>query len=164
MYLRVWFMGAINMDRRQWSGVHRPPSMWKHTMSKAGQLEVCVLGANKCCLAWEMYGNALTCLGPLSGRWAPVETRSLVLCCQDPSASGRVEWWWWQPWRAKCGGSPKERHTGCQDVRPESSWHACFWLPSVCHCMLEVKEALEQKDSIPTCCECNSCSIKILYG
>lgn len=133
-------------------------------MSKARQLEVCALGANNCCLARETCGNALTWLGPPSGRWAPVEAQSLFLCCRDAAASGRVEWWRWQPQRGRCSGSPKERHTGCQGVRPESPWHGCFQLPSVCHSMLQVKQALEQKDNVPSGCKCNCCSVEILSG
>lgn len=94
MYLGVWVVGAININREQWFGVHQPSSKWKHTMSKARQLEIWALGTNSCCLAWEMYGNTLrlTCLGPPSGRWAPAENRSLILCCQDPSPLPEFMW------------------------------------------------------------------------
>lgn len=110
-------------DRGQWSGVLQPSSVYKYAVSKARQLAVCALGANSCCLAWETCGNALTCLP--SGRWAPEETRSLVLCCQDTAASGRVVWWWWQPQRAGAVGHLKKSTTDVRMSMPASNCHLC---------------------------------------
>lgn len=136
-------MGTINVNRGQWFGVHQPPSVWKHTMSKARQLKEWALGANNHCLAREMYGNTLrlTCLGPPSGRLAPVETSSHPLLSgsigfvgiqarSTGQAVGRVEQWQWQPWGAEWGGSLKERHTVSQDKTWEAM--ACLLLSAMC--------------------------------
>lgn len=59
--------------------------MVNHTISKAGQLEdkyqVLTAAVHGKCMG---IPGRLTCLGPPSGRWAPVETKSPGLCSQDP--------------------------------------------------------------------------------
>lgn len=108
-YLWVWVLGAINMNRGQWFGVHQPSSVWEHTMSKARQLEVRVLGANNRCLAWEMYGNTprLTCLLLGDGHhWKP----------GPPSFAGRIH--------QLCQNSGKKYRGGCgKDGVPSGEGH-----------------------------------------
>lgn len=75
--------------------------MVNHTISKAGQLEdkqqVLTAAVHGKCMG---IPGRLTCLGPPSGRWAPVEPGPLGLCSQDPlplsEVRQEVQGWLWE--------------------------------------------------------------------
>lgn len=152
-------MGAINTGRGQWSGVHQPSSVEKHTMSKVRQPRCVCWVLTNAALHGKCVGMLWLALGHLLGdghQW------KLGLLSFAVRVHQLQEGW---NGGGDSHGEPGEvshLQKGTQDVRPERPWHACLELPSVCHCVLQVKQALECKGNIPSCC--NSRSVKILSG